>query len=89
MISRCVLDSFCQRPAERGPCLSFRQQWYFDAETGDCRTFQYGGCFGNQNNFDTKVDCMNYCNPGKNMRFSITMHNHFILLGLVCAFSRC
>ena len=45
-----------------GPCEALHPRYYFDAESGKCRRFIYGGCGGNQNNFASMSECMNFCN---------------------------
>lgn len=36
-------------------------RWYFDKFSGVCKTFQYSGYGGNQNNFKTKENCVARC----------------------------
>uniref|UniRef100_A0A914XB03 Uncharacterized protein n=1 Tax=Plectus sambesii TaxID=2011161 RepID=A0A914XB03_9BILA len=36
-------------------------KYYFDVTTGTCRTFQYSGCGGNDNRFDTLQQCESFC----------------------------
>ncbi|XP_043074857.1 low-density lipoprotein receptor-related protein 11 [Puntigrus tetrazona] len=51
----------CAAPPMVGPCKGVFPRWYYDAKTGDCQHFQYGGCKGNHNNFLQKSDCINEC----------------------------
>ena len=44
-----------------GPCRGNYQRWYFRKEDNMCRQFTYGGCKGNQNNFQTEEECRNSC----------------------------
>ena len=32
-------------------------RWYFDPQSGQCNEFLYGGCGGNQNNFESLEEC--------------------------------
>uniref|UniRef100_A0A1I7Y4Z7 Kunitz/Bovine pancreatic trypsin inhibitor domain protein n=1 Tax=Steinernema glaseri TaxID=37863 RepID=A0A1I7Y4Z7_9BILA len=50
----------CSMPFEKGPCSLLEQQYYFDVNTGRCRTFTYGGCEGNANRFESKEKCYQF-----------------------------
>ena len=39
-------------------------QWYYDTETDSCNVFQYTGCEGNGNRFDSQVQCEQRCKKG-------------------------
>lgn len=51
----------CLLPADSGPCEAAIERWHFDAATGICQPFIYGGCEGNENNFETLEDCSAAC----------------------------
>ncbi len=51
----------CGQEPESGPCLAAFQRWYFDRESGGCRTFTWGGCGGNDNNFESAELCKEMC----------------------------
>ena len=57
---RCVRDRCSLRP-DAGPCHNKLERFYFDLETGSCRHFIYGGCFGNANRFVTVKQCEQFC----------------------------
>ncbi|XP_029655027.1 PI-stichotoxin-She2b-like [Octopus sinensis] len=42
---------------EKGSCSGYQLRWYYNIKTGDCKTFVYGGCKGNENNFKTLFSC--------------------------------
>jgi hypothetical protein len=44
-----------------GPCRGSFKKYFYNGATGQCERFTYGGCKGNENNFDTKAECENRC----------------------------
>jgi len=54
-------DDVCRKPADSGPCEAAISRWYFNAEVGLCQEFIYGGCDGNENNFETLDACHASC----------------------------
>ena len=42
-------------------CYAAIPRYYFDQDHKTCKMFEYGGCFGNNNNFHTKKDCSKAC----------------------------
>ena len=45
----------------KGFCTGNHERWFYDPESNSCRTFNYGGCFGNSNRFLTRADCEETC----------------------------
>ncbi|KAK3581415.1 hypothetical protein CHS0354_016277 [Potamilus streckersoni] len=60
----------CQLEPDMGPCRRAETKWHYDVTTFSCKTFTYGGCLGNHNNFQTKEKCEEYCNvqPGRSVK---------------------
>lgn len=55
-------------PAESGRCQAGNdphRRWFYDDLRGNCVTFIYNGCGGNQNNFRSYEDCIGFCRPRK------------------------
>uniref|UniRef100_A0A8C2R8W2 BPTI/Kunitz inhibitor domain-containing protein n=1 Tax=Capra hircus TaxID=9925 RepID=A0A8C2R8W2_CAPHI len=55
---------FCLQSPYTDPCKALRPRYFYNAETGDCEQFTYGGLGGNKNNFLTLEDCMKTCSQG-------------------------
>ena len=59
----CVIEDICRAPAAVGPCDAAFQRWFYNFETSSCEQFTWGGCGGNDNNFESKDECEAIC-PG-------------------------
>ncbi|XP_058033063.1 papilin-like [Ahaetulla prasina] len=57
----CQTHDICQLPKEIGPCRASEPRWFYDKDTGTCRSFHYGGCEGNANRFLTQEECERRC----------------------------
>ncbi|XP_076360449.1 actinia tenebrosa protease inhibitors-like [Tachypleus tridentatus] len=57
---RAQADS-CHLQPDSGKCLAYLPRFYFDPETETCEEFIYGGCGGNENNFETIEECLKTC----------------------------
>lgn len=55
--------NICVQPVDPGPCIANESRWAFNQKAGRCKRFVYGGCFGNENNFDSKRKCNQRCPP--------------------------
>ena len=49
----------CQLPPDAGPCDKSLPRYFQSG--GQCLSFSYGGCAGNQNNFFSREDCESKC----------------------------
>ncbi|XP_075524945.1 carboxypeptidase inhibitor SmCI-like [Dermacentor variabilis] len=56
-------NSYCFLEPEEGVCRAFLQRWFFNHTTKRCEKFIYGGCNGNNNNFESEKECQLQC-PG-------------------------
>lgn len=51
----------CSIEPDEGRCHGHVERWYYDTESGTCKTFSYSGCYGNRNNFGTEQKCRDTC----------------------------
>ncbi|MEJ1282843.1 alpha 1 microglobulin/bikunin [Cricetulus griseus] len=54
-------EDSCQLNYSEGPCLGMIEKYYYNGTSMACETFQYGGCLGNGNNFNTEKECLQTC----------------------------
>ena len=55
-------SAICEQPSEVGPCEGLFKRWFFNKQTGYCEPFDYGGCQGNSNRFESELQCRTTCN---------------------------
>ncbi|XP_072919880.1 putative Kunitz-type serine protease inhibitor isoform X2 [Hemitrygon akajei] len=51
----------CYAPAVTGKCRAAFPRWYYDPAQQACRSFVYGGCGGNKNNYASEESCLAAC----------------------------
>merc|ERR1712221_40863 len=54
-------DARCTQKPEVGLCKALYHNFYYDPDTNSCLSFIYGGCGGNENNFESKKVCEKTC----------------------------
>ncbi|KAM9733220.1 thrombin inhibitor hemalin-like isoform 2-T2 [Menidia menidia] len=54
----------CRLGPEPGPCRAAFTRFYWDWDSASCRSFLFGGCRGNANNFPSEELCMKGCGGG-------------------------
>ncbi|XP_069402428.1 trophoblast Kunitz domain protein 1-like [Ovis canadensis] len=62
-VSPAFMPAFCVEPKFVGVCNGSMTRYFYNAQTGHCEMFVYGGCGGNENNFQTLEECMKTCYP--------------------------
>uniref|UniRef100_A0A8D3DZQ3 Kunitz-type protease inhibitor 1-like n=1 Tax=Scophthalmus maximus TaxID=52904 RepID=A0A8D3DZQ3_SCOMX len=58
---RSSCELFCLAPVKVGPCRAAFPRWRYDAVTGGCEQFVFGGCKQNNNNYLNKDECLLAC----------------------------
>ncbi|XP_054469948.1 kunitz-type protease inhibitor 1a [Anoplopoma fimbria] len=51
----------CTEFPDTGNCRDSFSKWYYDPLQQDCFLFNYGGCKGNENRFDSRDSCTTFC----------------------------
>ncbi|XP_054653594.1 kunitz-type protease inhibitor 1a [Dunckerocampus dactyliophorus] len=51
----------CTEPPDTGSCRDSLTRWYYNPLQQHCFRFNYGGCQGNENRFDSKEACGKVC----------------------------
>ncbi|MFT7811389.1 collagen alpha-1(XXVIII) chain [Arapaima gigas] len=54
----------CDQRLDPGPCRQYVVKWYYDGAANSCAQFWFGGCKGNQNQFETEASCRQACVRG-------------------------
>lgn len=56
-------EAICELPPEAGDCKLQKphEMWYYDSGNGDCLSFAYSGCGGNENRFPSLSACLEAC----------------------------
>lgn len=58
-------EDVCSLPSMVGGpevwCRAMHQRWYYNSEAKKCESFNWGGCGGNANRFNTEEECKERC----------------------------
>lgn len=63
-----IAKDICMQEISTGPCRALIERWAYNRKTHQCEEFDYGGCQGNGNNFETKSACDSRCPGTKDLR---------------------
>ncbi|XP_043918027.1 WAP, Kazal, immunoglobulin, Kunitz and NTR domain-containing protein 2 [Protopterus annectens] len=61
--------NICNLTALQGPCKAYEPRWAYNSLMKQCQSFIYGGCGGNENNFESKEVCEDMCPFPKNQQY--------------------
>ncbi|KAM4634700.1 protein AMBP-like [Polymixia lowei] len=64
----------CKAEPDTGPCFGMLPRYYYNSSSMSCQMFNYGGCLGNQNNFETERDCLQSCRNEAVCRLPMAAH---------------
>ncbi|XP_062886935.1 WAP, Kazal, immunoglobulin, Kunitz and NTR domain-containing protein 2-like isoform X1 [Mobula hypostoma] len=53
--------NICSLPALQGSCKVWEPRWAYSSVHRQCQSFIYGGCGGNENNFESRETCEEIC----------------------------
>ncbi|KAM3656413.1 kunitz-type protease inhibitor 2 [Ammospiza caudacuta] len=72
-----ALAARCRLPALTGRCRASIPRWFFNASSGSCESFVFGGCGGNGNNFGSERECRESCGdaPGTALSSPVTTNS--------------
>ena len=59
------LPSPCSLGIEVGLCNTLEQKWFFNLTSNTCEAFNYTGCRGNDNRFDSVTECSQTCSTNR------------------------
>ena len=61
LLPEASMPAFCLEPKVTGGCNALMTRYFYNAKTGHCEPFTFGGIRGNKNNFLTLEDCKQTC----------------------------
>lgn len=78
-----IAATVCTMFVDNGvPCASTNNnqqtRFYFDMASGTCRQFQFTGCGGNANNFQTLNQCDSFCVSSASIATKLLTHHSVI-----------
>ena len=59
----------CTLQPVTGHCRTRFSRYFYNTTSGNCEVFSYGGCGGNQNQFETSAECAATCS--RNCKYQI------------------
>ena len=79
----CELEAdLCSLPPVTGLCLAYFRRYFYNKMSEQCEQFVYGGCGGNDNNFETVEECEARCSSGNGER-EVSVHSCILCQGSI------
>eukprot|EP00062_Callorhinchus_milii_P013541 gi/632962134/ref/XP_007897141.1/ PREDICTED: WAP, Kazal, immunoglobulin, Kunitz and NTR domain-containing protein 2-like [Callorhinchus milii] len=77
----CMNDTvnICTFPAVQGSCKMWEARWAYNSLMKHCHAFVYGGCEGNENNFESREVCEDTCPFPKSQQCKACKPRHKIV----------
>lgn len=69
----------CTELPDTGSCRESLTKWYYNPVKEECSRFNYGGCQGNENRFDTQKACTKFCRGVTGWLF-LTSSEHYMYI---------
>lgn len=76
-----IPDNICTLKSDKGNCKAMIFRYYYNSDTQKCGEFIYGGCGGNENNFETLDECEYRCGN----HASVSIKSSFVILIVLVA----
>lgn len=70
----------CQQPKRTGRCRGYFKKFFYNKDSRQCEQFIYGGCDGNDNNFETQVECERRCRTGGTLTSKLWYNTLYVLV---------
>uniref|UniRef100_A0A3P9IRG6 Kunitz-type protease inhibitor 1 n=1 Tax=Oryzias latipes TaxID=8090 RepID=A0A3P9IRG6_ORYLA len=64
----------CTDAPSTGPCRASIPRWFYDPLKLKCYSFIFGGCNGNENNFEDETTCMETCKDVSGTNYTHVIH---------------
>uniref|UniRef100_A0A8C7YWL1 BPTI/Kunitz inhibitor domain-containing protein n=1 Tax=Oryzias sinensis TaxID=183150 RepID=A0A8C7YWL1_9TELE len=70
----CSIYFQCTDAPRTGPCRASIPRWFYDPLKLKCYSFIFGGCNGNENNFEDETTCMETCKDVSGTNYTHIIH---------------
>lgn len=71
----------CDKPKLEGACAANVPRWFYNRDSGNCESFNYSGCMGNNNRFMSKEECEGSCTHRAKEKLTDTVCKMYVDVG--------